>query len=89
MPVGIYDNVNAVVDGTFKAFLMDGDECVGEVYFALPYNGIATQITLEGLCADCNRFKDAYDVVFLPINLWAMETEYPVEQSKERGYRLK
>ena len=78
----IFDEVNAVVDGTFKAILLDNDEIAGEVLFALPFDGAVKKTTMEGYCIGLkfDRSKK-YDVVFAPINLWAIENNLPVSKT--------
>ena len=90
----IYDKVNATIDGSFKAlFISKDDTVINEVYFNLPDDG-ATKfgkgtINLTGYSLK-NQQKDAEcKIVFIPINLWAIETnlsnDYAINYSSEKN----
>lgn len=71
----IFDNVSAVVDGTFIAdFILDG-QTIGSAYLTLPCNASSCSQTLEGICRDTKTVaKDGnYQIVFRPHHLWAIE----------------
>lgn len=70
----IYDTVDAVVDGSFKAVLWDGNSRVGEAYFVLPYNGATSSTTLEGICrSEFLKPNTTYNVTFEENHLWGIE----------------
>lgn len=69
----IFDTVNAVVDGSFKVKVMDGDRLAGEAYFTLPYNGSQRSSTLTSICASLPAEEKKYTFVFAPHNLFAIE----------------
>jgi len=75
----IYDDVNATVDGSFKALVVVDEEIVGDVIFVLPFNGSIQKNSLHGYCIETEKFKNKeIEIVFVPINLWAIETYYKV-----------
>ena len=70
----IYDTVNAVVDGSIKAVLWDGDASVGFAYLTLPYNGATNTTTLEGICcSDGLKPNKKYEITFEANHLWGIE----------------
>ena len=78
----IYEKVNAVVDGSFKVLLIDGEEIVGEILYVLPNSGLYKKETLDGFCIDTDFDDKDYDVVFIPNNLWAIETKETISKKK-------
>ena len=70
----IYDTVNAIVDGSIKAVLWDGETKVGHAYLVLPYNGATYTTTLEGICcSDTLKPNKKYKVTFEAHHLWGIE----------------
>lgn len=72
----IYDTVEAVIDGTFKAVIYHKDEKLGVAYFTFPYNGANKYTGLEGIC--CTSSENTYTsnelrIHFEPHQLWAIE----------------
>lgn len=72
----IYDTVDAVIDGTFRAVIYHKDTKLGAAYFTFPYNGADKKTCLEGIC--CASNDDAYTanelkIHFEPYKLWAIE----------------
>ncbi len=70
----IFDSVDAVVDGTFKATLKANGKKIGTAYFTLPYNGSENTCTLYALCTDVVSSEEDCEVIFEPYNLFAIET---------------
>ena len=72
-PMIIFDDVDAVIDGTVIAKIYDGKSLVGTAMLVLPKYGVSGETKLMGMCLFCgNRNKD-YTVEYAAINLWAME----------------
>ena len=69
----IYETVPAVVDGSLKVQVLDGDEILGTTYVALPWNGSAESTMFKGVCIDPARKAKKYTVQVEPVRLWAME----------------
>ena len=72
----IYDTVEAVIDGTFKAVIYHKDTKLGEAYFTFPYNGANKNTCLEGI--SCISSENTYTskelkIQFEPYKLWAIE----------------
>lgn len=71
--VKIYDTVDAVVDGTFKANIVTEGNVVGSAYLILPYNGSEKAQTLNTICISAAEIPEKFDIVFEPYNLFAIE----------------
>ncbi len=86
--VAIYDEVKAVIDGSFKALLLDNEEVVGEAIFVLPFGGAWESEEVDSICIDVkNTENKTYDVVFVPNKLWAIETKGTIK-NKETDIQL-
>lgn len=72
-PLMIYQSVSAVVDGFFCAKLWFNGKNVGQVIFALPWDGVNYSTTLHGICRKPLEKAERYDITFEPYNLWAIE----------------
>lgn len=70
----IYEKVNALVDGSFKAILsLDGKQ-VGVAYLTMPASASCANYKLKGIC--CNLPKvpaEKYSISYEPHHLWAIE----------------
>ena len=70
----IFGDVNAVVDGTVIACILDGQQEIGRAPLVLPKWGVSsTETTLSGCCLFCGKPNAHYSVRFEAGNLWAME----------------
>lgn len=67
----IFDDVNAVVDGTIEVLLMNEDKEVGTAYFSLPYTGSAKNFKTKVYCTKVT--DKVTNVKFRPYHLWAIE----------------
>lgn len=67
----IYDDVPAVVDGSIKVLLMNGNEVAGTAYFSLPFSGSEEQSNVSVVCREVNG--TVTEILFEPYHLWAIE----------------
>lgn len=72
--IKIFDTVEAVIDGAFKANLLVNGEVVGTAFLTLPYCGSENTVTLKTIFVNITKKSDRYDVEFEPYNLFAIET---------------
>lgn len=72
-PFLIFDDVDAVVDGTVLAELYDGARKIGAAKLVLPVHGAGKSTKLKGMCLFCGQKGGQYQVKFRAENLWAME----------------
>ena len=70
----IFDNVQAVADGTFSANLYQEGHNVGNALLVLPTFGVdRTEAIIEGICLSGAKQGIPYEVQFTPYLLWEME----------------
>jgi UPF0716 family protein affecting phage T7 exclusion len=69
----IYDDVKAVIDGTIRAKIYDGETCIGTAPIVFPTYGVRLSTGVSGMCLFCGEPGKTYRVEFGPGNLWAME----------------
>ena len=74
----IYDEVKAVVDGSIKVLLKENDEVVGSAVCVLPYGGMTSYATVNGICCKPKKQLKEYTFDFVPNHLWAVETKADV-----------
>lgn len=70
----IYEKVNALVDGSFKAILSVEGKQVGVAYLTMPASASCVNYKLKGVC--CNLPKvpaEKYSISYEPHHLWAIE----------------
>ena len=72
-PLKIFEDVNAVVDGTILAKIYEGDKLIETATMVISVHGIASGAYLKGMCLFCCEPNKQYTVEFAPGNLWAME----------------
>ena len=72
-PFRIFDDVDAVVDGTVDARIFDGKTCIGTAALVFPTYGVSLTEKLTGTCLFCGKPGKQYTVTFEPRHLWAME----------------
>ena len=70
----IFNDVDAVIDGTVIAKIYDGTSLVGTASLVLPKYGVTEYGTeLKGMCLYCGTKGKSYNVEYAATNLWAME----------------
>lgn len=70
----IFDNIQAVADGTISANLYQEGHNVGNALLVLPTFGVdKTEATIEGICLSGAKQGIPYEVRFTPHLLWEME----------------
>ena len=72
-PIKIFDDVDAVIDGSINAEIYDGDELIGTAPIVLPKDGIQGVVKVTGMCLFCGVFGKKYTVKFTNRKLWAIE----------------
>ena len=72
-PMIIFDDVEAVIDGTVIAKIYDGTSLVGTAPMVLPKYGVKDSTDLKGMCLYCGKEGRDYTVEYAAVNLWAME----------------
>ena len=72
-PIKIFDDVDAVIDGSINAEINDGDELIGTAPIVLPKDGIQGVVKVTGMCLFCGVFGKKYTVKFTNRKLWAIE----------------
>lgn len=73
-PVTIYDDVDAIIDGTIIAKIYDQKSLVGTAQLVLPKYGVSKyETSLKGMCLFCGTPNKNYSVEYAATNLWAME----------------
>ena len=72
-PLTIFDDVNAVIDGTVIAKIYDGKTLVGNALLVLPLYGVKDETELKGMSLFCCTKGKKYTIEFSASNLWAME----------------
>lgn len=74
--VKIFENLDAVVDGTVAAHLYQNDAYVGTALLVLPAFGVGTKVeTVSGIALCPSRADLPYEVRFTAHNLWLMEKQ--------------
>lgn len=71
----ICDDVDAVIDGSFKVLLKADGEDAGFAVCTLPYSGLACCLTLDCICCKPEKTAEKYTFDFVSDNLWALEKE--------------
>ncbi len=69
----IFDDVEAIIDGTIIAKIYDGKTLVGTASLVLPKYGVRGETKLKGMCLYCGTKGKTYTVEYAAVNLWAME----------------
>ena len=71
----IFEDVNAVIDGTVIAQIYDGDVLIGEAKMVLPTYGLNANNyePIVGMKLFCGEKGKPYLIFFKPYKLWAME----------------
>lgn len=84
--ISIYSNVKATIDGSFKALLVGSNNTIiDEIYFYIPsVYGAAKERKIIGYGSKKIEKDIAYKIIFIPINLWAIETDQKIESSEDR-----
>ncbi len=72
--IKIFDTVEAVIDGSFKANLLVNGEVVGTAFLTLPYCGSENTVALKTIFVNITKKAAIYDVEFETYNLFAIET---------------
>ena len=72
-PMIIFDDVDAIIDGTIIAKIYDGKTLVGTASLVLPKYGVKGETKLKGICLYCGTKGKTYTVEYAATNLWAME----------------
>ena len=72
-PMIIFDDVDAIIDGTIIAKIYDGKSLVGTASLVLPKYGVKGETNLKGMCLYCGTKGKSYTVEYAATNLWAME----------------
>ena len=73
--VKIFEEVNAVIDGSFSAVLWDDDDnFAGEIVFVLPFDGSAEKQSIKGMCTSAKHSKN-YRLEFIKPKLWLIESD--------------
>lgn len=68
----IYDNVDAIIDGTIAAELYQSDKFIGTALLVFPMDGMGSG-KLSGICLCHAKQGEKVEVKFRPYHLWAME----------------
>lgn len=71
-PLIIYDDVQAVVDGSIKVILKDKNKAVAEGVFVLP-DSMRYSYNTDVICKGSSTIPEDFDVSFRPNKLWAIE----------------
>lgn len=72
-PMIIFDDVEAIIDGTIIANIYDGKALVDTALLVLPKYGVKGATKLKGMCLYCGTKGKHYTVKYAATNLWAME----------------
>ena len=80
-PMIIFDDVQAVVDGTITAQIFDKDTMIGTALLVLPCYGLnCSNSKLTGMSLFCGKQDLEYTVKFEANKLWALESRYTFSQ---------
>ena len=69
----IYEDMGAVVDGSFKVEIYAEGEKVGAAFCSLPFEGLYYDKTFNVVCTKLSRQADVYEAKVVPNHLWAVE----------------
>lgn len=69
----IYEEMGAVVDGSFKVEIYTEGERVGAAFCALPFEGLSYSKTFNVVCTKLSKQADTYEAKVSPHHLWAVE----------------
>lgn len=69
----IFNNINAVADGTIIAHVYDGDRLIGSANMVIPVYGISRSKQLVGMGLTGAKVNEQYTLKFSAKNLWLME----------------
>lgn len=85
--ISIYDNVKATIDGSFKALLIGSNSnIIDEIYFYIPsIYGTTKEHKIIGYSSKKIEKDIAYKIIFIPINLWAIETDRNIKCSEDES----
>ena len=72
-PLKIFEDVDAVIDGTILARIYEGDTLIETATMVIPVHGVASGAYLKGMCLFCCEAEKEYTVKFTAGDLWAME----------------
>lgn len=73
--IRLFDEVDAVVDGTISAELFQNDKLIGKALLVLPIDGTQKLCIVEGICTEKFDQKIPVTVKYKPYHLWAMEKQ--------------
>lgn len=68
-----YEDMGAVVDGSFKVEIYAEGEKVGAAFCSLPFEGLCYDKTFNVVCTKLSRQADVYEAKVVPNHLWAVE----------------
>lgn len=86
MTIDSFDNKKATIDGSFKALIVDNkNEIIDEIYFNIPYNGAVKEVELIGYSTNSIDKNKICKIIFIPINLWVIETDLTIENITDYG----
>lgn len=71
--IKIFDDIEAVIDGTIAAELHQNGKKVGSALLVLPTFGLSGHCQLKGICLSGAEKEQPYEIKFAPYHLWAME----------------
>lgn len=69
----IFDDVQAVVDGTISADIYQDEKKIGSALLVLPAYGTMNQSIVRGMCISKIDALKPYEIKFTPYHLWGME----------------
>ena len=72
-PLLIYEDAEAVVDGSIKVLLKDGEKTVGEGLLVFPFEGAGGVSWTDVVCEPKETIPESFTVSFMPNVLWAIE----------------
>lgn len=86
MMIDRFDNKKATIDGSFKALIVDNkNEIIDEIYFNIPYDGAVKEVELIGYSTNRIDKNKICKIIFIPINLWVIETDLTIENVTDYG----
>lgn len=69
----IYEDVEAVADGTIFANVYDGSVHIGTAMMVLPVDGVSHPVGIKGMELSGAKLGKKYTVTYTPCRLWLME----------------
>ena len=70
----IFENTQAVVDGSIRVLLKQNGVVAGTATCALPYKGAESQGHMECICRGLSQKAESFDIEFEPNHLWLVES---------------